>query len=135
MKRSRRMSRSRPYPGHAARSRSLRCTLSLRINCSPAASRSSALSLVGQMVAALEAAHKAGVIHRDFKSRNIILVPTAEGAATPRAVVTDFGLARGNAIGDSNTASITAGGDLVGTPVYMAPEQVEGAKITAAVDV
>ena len=51
-----------------------------------------ALPLVTQMAAALDAAHQAGVVHRDFKSNNVMLVPVAGGPA-PRAVVTDFGLA------------------------------------------
>jgi len=94
-----------------------------------------ALPLVSQMVAALSAAHQAGVIHRDFKSRNVILVPTQAGRGTLRAVVTDFGLARGSVGGDGSLASMTAPGDLVGTPAYMAPEQVEGGEITTAVDI
>jgi serine/threonine protein kinase len=50
-----------------------------------------ALPIVRQMAAALDAAHAAGVIHRDFKTSNVMLVPSGEGV---RVVVTDFGLAR-----------------------------------------
>ncbi len=98
--------------------------------------------LVEQMATALAAAHDAGVIHRDFKSANVILVGGAGDVPAPatasqsgqhaRAVVTDFGLARAAAGGD---AGITGAGGIVGSPAYMAPEQVEGGQIGAAADV
>ena len=51
-----------------------------------------AFPLVAQMAAGLAAAHDAGVVHRDFKAANVMLVPPLSGDAEPRAVVTDFGL-------------------------------------------
>src|SRR6185295_15450304 len=92
-----------------------------------------ALPLVRQMATALGAAHAMGIVHRDFKSGNVALVPGREGEGV-RVVVTDFGLARGSAAGDT-FASATATGHVVGTPAYMAPEQVEGKPVTAAADV
>ena len=86
--------------------------------------------LAEQMAAALEAAHSAQVIHRDFKSGNVMLVPTAQGSL--RAVVTDFGLARGEGL--ENDDSSTQAGTLVGTPKYMSPEQVEGRALSPASD-
>jgi tetratricopeptide (TPR) repeat protein len=103
-----------------------------------------ALPLVRQMAAALEAAHAAGVVHRDFKSRNVMLIRAAGGerpAQGPapagsedgwRVVVTDFGLA--NVHSEDDSGSLTASGDMLGTPAYMAPEQVEGGEIGPAAD-
>jgi tetratricopeptide (TPR) repeat protein len=102
-----------------------------------------ALPIVRQVADGLTAAHRAGVIHRDFKPGNVMLcgadeqgVPrqAAGGAAAagePRAVITDFGLARTYGEGDG----LTVRGDLLGTPSYMAPEQVTGGEVTAATDV
>ena len=92
--------------------------------------------LVEQLVEALAAAHRAGVIHRDFKSGNVILVPAAgEGTPGLRAVVTDFGLARSIQTEGPGDATLTETGAIVGSPAYMAPEQVEGRRPTPAADI
>jgi eukaryotic-like serine/threonine-protein kinase len=74
-----------------------------------------AVELAEQIAAGLQAAHAAGVIHRDLKPANVML------ASRGRVVLTDFGIAR---------ATETDGGkktnDLIGTPLYMSPEQVRG---------
>jgi len=88
--------------------------------------------LVCQMANALEAAHAAGVIHRDFKTANVLLVPGNQGE---RAVVTDFGLARLDAAVSSKEMPLTETIGITGTPAYMAPEQLEGGEITTATDV
>lgn len=87
-----------------------------------------ALPIVRDLCAGLDAAHAAGIIHRDFKSGNVIL---AEYGSRSRAVVTDFGLAR-SAGPDSHS---TATGALVGTPAFMAPEQLSGSETTPATDI
>jgi eukaryotic-like serine/threonine-protein kinase len=92
---------------------------------------SEALPIIEQMAAGLGAAHKAGVVHRDFKSANVLLVP-AEHADGVRAVITDFGLARETA---PEAAKLTGTLDVVGTPAYMAPEQLNGGEISAATDI
>jgi serine/threonine protein kinase/tetratricopeptide (TPR) repeat protein len=91
-----------------------------------------ALSIVVQMASGLRAAHLAGVVHRDFKSANVILVPSENSPGGTRVVITDFGLARAEAF---EGQSLTGSNDLVGTPAYMAPEQLEGKAITPATDV
>ncbi|MFV2197581.1 serine/threonine protein kinase [Nocardiopsis sp. LOL_012] len=71
---------------------------------------------------ALAAIHAAGVVHRDLKPENIMLAPDG-----PRVI--DFGIAKA-----VESSSVTASG-LVGTIGYMAPEQLEGNRLTTAVDV
>ncbi len=98
-----------------------------------------ALPLLRDMATALSAAHRAGVVHRDFKSGNIMLVPTHDGF---RAVVTDFGLARTGEPVPPQDASEPLGqgpagekGEIAGTPAYMAPEQMRGESAGPATDV
>ncbi|HEY0715709.1 MAG TPA: serine/threonine-protein kinase, partial [Polyangia bacterium] len=104
-------------------------TLGQRIRRSGAMSTASTRTLLAQLIAGLEAIHAAGIVHRDFKSDNVLLVPSGPGKE--RAVVMDLGLARAL---DVEPRSLT-GGIVVGTLDYMAPEQIDGARPTPAFDV
>jgi tetratricopeptide (TPR) repeat protein/tRNA A-37 threonylcarbamoyl transferase component Bud32 len=95
-----------------------------------------ALPLVRQMTDALLAAHRVGIVHRDFKSANVMLVPAPGTDGETRVVVTDFGLARGSGeSGESRLTTLTDPGNMVGTPAYIAPEQLEGKPVSAATDI
>jgi eukaryotic-like serine/threonine-protein kinase len=107
-------------------------TLTSRVARRPFAT-DEALPLVRQLTAALDASHRVGIVHRDFKSDNVVLVPAGAGQP-PRAVVTDFGVARALVGPPRRSSSLTAAGVKVGTPAYMAPEQVEGGPPTTATD-
>jgi serine/threonine protein kinase len=83
--------------------------------------------------AALTTMHEAGIIHRDLKSRNIMLV---ERHGKVRAVLMDFGLAHETSPPsiDAET-TLTSPGTFIGTPQYMAPEQFEGKDLGPATDI
>lgn len=89
--------------------------------------------VIRQLIAGLGAAHDAGIVHRDFKSNNIILVDGRGGKL--RAVITDFGLAREYSGDMSETLSMFGTSTIVGTPAYMAPEQFQGKLPTPASDI
>lgn len=87
------------------------------------------LPIARQLCAGLEAAHAAGVVHRDLKPANVLLEPRAGGGE--RVVITDLGTARQLS---GSGAALTAPGDLLGSPAFVAPEQLEGEAVTPAAD-
>ena len=87
-----------------------------------------AAPIVRQLCDALSAAHAVEVVHRDFKTANVMIVP----GEPERVVVTDFGLARAL---DLPPGDDSRQGRRVGTSAYMAPEQVSGGPISIRTDV
>ena len=84
-----------------------------------------ALRILRQVAASLHAAHGRGIVHRDLKPENIFLVPDREVAGGERAKILDFGIAKLSNNADSKVKTHTAA--IMGTPMYMSPEQCRGA--------
>jgi tRNA A-37 threonylcarbamoyl transferase component Bud32 len=89
-----------------------------------------AIQLLSLIAEALDAAHAAGIVHRDLKPQNIFLVWESNGETVPKLL--DFGMAK--LLGQPAGVQ-TASGAVMGTPLYMAPEQALGKKIDGRADV
>jgi eukaryotic-like serine/threonine-protein kinase len=114
-------------------------TLSRKLAREGRLSMAEALPLATQMCAGLAAAHAQRVVHRDFKSSNVMLVPKPEisgesSTETTRVAITDFGLARA-LDGTSDGERLTGEAGILGSPEYMAPELVMGGEASPATDI
>ncbi len=92
----------------------------------PPAAALDVAALIEKTARALHHAHERGVVHRDVKPANVMIAPAGD------PVLVDFGLAQ---LADSAAAGLTRTGDPLGTPAYMAPEQVAGKPIDRRSDV
>jgi serine/threonine protein kinase len=82
------------------------------------------VDIAWQLASALGAAHKRGIVHRDVKPDNIFVVPDPATPTGDRVKVLDFGIAK--LTSDDNVSMKTRTGTVMGTPVYMSPEQCRG---------
>jgi tRNA A-37 threonylcarbamoyl transferase component Bud32 len=88
-----------------------------------------AVGILRQIASALDAAHRAGLVHRDVKPANVLLAGEPSGAADA-VYLADFGIVR-----ETAQTGLTATGVAVGTPAYMAPERFSGRTVDHRVDV
>ncbi|HEY2940459.1 MAG TPA: serine/threonine-protein kinase [Gaiellaceae bacterium] len=99
-------------------------SLSLRLRSLGRLAVAEALDLAAQLGKGLDALHAEGILHRDVKPSNVLL----DGEGT--AALADFGLARA-----ADSTRLTADGQILGTPHYLAPELIEGREATRQSDV
>jgi serine/threonine protein kinase len=96
------------------------------------------LQIIADVARGLSVAHARGIVHRDVKPENILLVEKPNNGKDvntirPRAKLTDFGLAR--QVTQTESLEVTQAGTVLGTPLYMAPEQFDALPVDARTDV
>jgi len=99
-------------------------SLAARIERLGRLSAGTALRFAGQCAGSLAAAHERGIIHRDLKPENVFLIRDPEVRGGERPKILDFGICKLGVDGDK---VVTQSGAMLGTPVYMSPEQCRGA--------
>ena len=101
-------------------------SLSARIKRLSRLAERSALEIAMQTAAGLGAAHAKGITHRDLKPDNLFIIPEESDASRERVKILDFGIAKLHV--PSGDSLKTRTGTLMGTPIYMSPEQCLGTK-------
>jgi serine/threonine-protein kinase len=91
-----------------------------------------ALQLTRQIAGAMAVAHSHGIIHRDIKPDNLFLIADRTGAAGDMVKILDFGVAKLAGDGAQEGPGLTQTGMMLGTPLFMAPEQCRGAGLVDA---
>lgn len=111
--------------------------LSARLRRTPPDGWPALLPLVRQIAATMQAAHEKGIIHRDLKPDNVMVVRDSLVPGGERIKILDFGLAKAFPVqGElAQLPTLTRTGTLVGTPLYMAPEQCRGLPVGPEIDV
>ncbi len=106
-------------------------TLSDQIAAEGAIEPRRALRIADQVLTGLEEAHDSGLVHRDLKPDNVMITPLRSGEEFVKLL--DFGIAK---LTDSTRDSrLTQQGQVIGTPTYMAPEQIRGQEATPRTDI
>jgi serine/threonine-protein kinase len=90
-----------------------------------------ALRIADQVLTGLEEAHDSGLIHRDLKPDNVMITPLRSGEEFVKLL--DFGIAK--LTDNTRESRLTQQGQVIGTPTYMAPEQIRGQETTARTDI
>jgi serine/threonine-protein kinase len=105
------------------------CTLASYLRANKYLAARAAVGITSGILAALEQAHKAGIVHRDVKPANVFLAVDPDGHVTPKLL--DFGIAKVPAA----NMELTGDGRSLGTPRYMSPEQIRGKEIDGRSDI
>jgi serine/threonine protein kinase len=92
-----------------------------------------ALPIFIQVCSGIGYAHKKGIVHRDIKPGNIVVLN--DKLATANIKIVDFGIAKLSGLRDQHNQQITQAGELFGSPLYMSPEQCQGIAIDARSDI
>jgi serine/threonine-protein kinase len=103
--------------------------LQARLTTGPLAPRE-VVHILGQVASALDAAHAAGLVHRDVKPANMLLAPGQGADRADHAYLTDFGLTKQR----GTESDLTRAGSFLGTVDYIAPEQIEGKPVDGRAD-
>ncbi|MBP9092425.1 serine/threonine protein kinase [bacterium] len=93
-----------------------------------------ALPIFRQVCSALAYAHERGIIHRDIKPGNIMLLNEGGSSLGPRVKIVDFGIVKLMDSGEQIGQGLTRQGEIFGSPLYMSPEQCAGSKLDARAD-